>query len=146
MYGVAVCPKCHRAKGVALSCKTTECSHCGHSIDITKARIYHRTDSQQELAAAMKIMTEKLAVRIEDFPAERKKGRNSVPKKRAKVQMNEDDLRSLAARLTKEKGSFALKDVATALDVSDLEAQMVLEKMLSHGIIYEPEAERFKAL
>jgi hypothetical protein len=146
MYGVAVCPKCHRAKGVALSCKTAQCSHCGHSIDITKARIYHRTDSQQELAAVMKIMTEKLAVRIEDFPAERKKGRNSVPKKRTKVHMNEDDLRSLAARLTKEKGSFELKDVLIVLGVSDLEAQLVLEKMLDHGIIYESKPEHFKAL
>jgi hypothetical protein len=148
MFGVVVCPKCHRARGADLSNKTTGCAHCGHSIDLAKARVYARTDSKEKLAEAVRRMTEKLAVNIEDYPAERK-SRSRVTQQEKKPKrpdsLNFEGLRSLAIELNRGKAHFDVHDVRSSLGLnSDDDAHRLIEKMLDRGIVFQPQAGRFR--
>jgi len=149
MFGVVVCPKCHRARGADLSNLTTRCAHCSHVIDLSKARVYARTDSKEKLAEAVRRVTEKMAVNIEDYPAERKRARAPEPEKRPKrpASLNLDELRSLACQLNEGKDYFDAEDVRTALKLrGDDDVHQLLEKMLDRGIIFEPQAGRFRTV
>jgi hypothetical protein len=148
MFGVIICPKCHRARGARVPSKTAICVHCGHSIDVTRARVYFRTESEEELKGAVQRMTERLASNIEDYPAERKRRlKVAQPKKVPKVKVSEEELRVLARHLTQDQGDFDLMDLRDALQLSSEEdAQKVLETMRSHGMIFEHRLDRFKAL
>src|SRR2546428_13582623 len=53
MFGVVVCPRCHRAKGVDLSKKTTTCS-CGFAIRVVPARVRLRVGTERELIEAVR--------------------------------------------------------------------------------------------
>jgi hypothetical protein len=148
MFGVIICPKCHRARGVKLPSKTAVCVHCGHSIDVPKARVYFRTDSEVELRRGVQRMTERLATSIEDYPAERKsKARKDGSEKIPKARLSEESLRATARGLTEGKGDFGVGDLKEALGLNtDEEAQKVLDRMRSGGMVFEHEADRFKAL
>jgi hypothetical protein len=148
MFGVVVCPKCHRARGADLSNQTTGCAHCGHVIDLSKARVYARTDSKDKLPEAVRRMTEKLAVNIEDYPAERK-NRARAPKLEKKPKradsLNLEGLRSLATELNRGKDYFGVQDVKSSCGLeSEDDANRLIEKMLDRGVVFEPLAGRFK--
>ena len=66
-FGVIVCPKCKKVKGVDLSCKTTKCHRCGKILKIDKLKICYKTDSQEELRKAIGIMNVKLDGRLNEF-------------------------------------------------------------------------------
>lgn len=147
MFGVIICPKCHRARGVSLSTKRAECSHCGHSIDISLARVYHRTESQEELVLAVQKVTERLAVNVEDYPAERKRrSRPVVPPKAKRTCSSEEELRRLIDALTAGRGEFTVQDVMSKLEVVEEEAAKVVQRMLDSGLVFEPSMGRFKVL
>ena len=149
MFGVVVCPKCHRARGADLSNRTSACAHCRHVIDLSKARVYARTDSKEKLAQAVRRMTEKLAVNIEDYPAERKRRAAKAPKlekspKRADS-FNVEELRSMAIELNRGKAQFGSDDVRALLGAGrEADADQLIRKMLDAGIIFEPRAGRFR--
>ena len=148
MFGVVVCPRCHRARGADLSNQTTGCAHCRHVIDLSKARVYARTDSKDKLPEAVRRMTEKLAVNIEDYPAE-KKSRARAPQQEKKSKradsLNLEGLRSLAIELNRGKDLFDVQDVRSSLGLeSDDDAHRLIEKMLDRGIVFEPIAGRFR--
>ena len=50
MYGVVVCSRCKRAKGVDLKQKTTTCS-CGFEIPVSRTRVRAQAATAHELAA-----------------------------------------------------------------------------------------------
>ncbi|MGI0148410.1 MAG: hypothetical protein ACREDF_02600, partial [Thermoplasmata archaeon] len=52
MFGIVVCPRCKRAKGVDLEKKTTTCD-CGFEIRIARSRKPFETSDARELAAAV---------------------------------------------------------------------------------------------
>ena len=148
MLGVVVCPKCHRARGADLSNLTTRCAHCRHVIDLSKARVYARTDSKDKLPEAVRRMTEKLAVNVEDYPAERK-SRARAPQQEKKPKradlLNLEGLRSLAIELNRGKDHFDVQDVRSSLGLqSDDDARRLIDKMLERGIVFEPVAGRFR--
>ncbi|HVO77858.1 MAG TPA: DUF1922 domain-containing protein, partial [Methanomassiliicoccales archaeon] len=60
MFGVVVCPKCKKARGVVLGSARAKCPRCGHSIDLSKARVFYKTEKQAELAEAVKKMNDRL--------------------------------------------------------------------------------------
>ena len=145
MFGVIICPKCHRARGISLSSKKVKCPHCGRAIDVSMARVYHRTEDREELVLAVQKMTERLAASIEDYPAERKR-RATIRPKEGKSRASEQDLRALADKLTGEKGEFTLEDVMAETGASAERASLLLSKMRSAALVFEPSPDRFKAL
>jgi hypothetical protein len=93
-------------------------------------------------------MTEKLAVNIEDYPAERKsRARAPQPEKKPKRadSLNFEGLRSLAIELNRGKEHFDAQDVKSSLGLeSDDDAHRLIEKMLDRGIVFQPQAGRFR--
>lgn len=146
MFGVIICPKCHRARGVSLSTSKAKCTHCGHSIDVSLAKVYHRTDSQEELVLAVQKVTERLAVDIEDYPAEKK--RRSKPKslEGKRSFRTEEDLRHLIGELTAAKAEFSLQDISSKAEVDQPKAEKIAQAMMDAGLAYEPSPGRFKPL
>jgi len=59
-FGAIVCPRCKRAKGILLTSKTTACPHCGKKFKIRGLKVYYKTDSTKELAAAVGKLNESL--------------------------------------------------------------------------------------
>ena len=66
-FGVIVCPKCKKVKGVDLSCKTTKCPRCGKILTIDKLKIFYKTNSQQELQQVIGLMNAKFDGRLGEF-------------------------------------------------------------------------------
>src|SRR3989442_14967767 len=65
MFGVVVCPRCHRAKGVDLSKKTTSCS-CGFEIRVVPASVRVRVGTERELIEAVRRGSAELAGGLAD--------------------------------------------------------------------------------
>ncbi len=63
MYGVVVCPRCKRAKGVDLKQKTTSCS-CGFEIRVLPVRVKARAETARELAPLVARVNAELVARI----------------------------------------------------------------------------------
>jgi len=145
MFGVVVCPKCKKARGVVLGSARAKCPRCGHSIDLSKARVFYKTEKQAELAEAVKKMNDRLSEGIEDIDVERKR-RRSVTKKETKARRTEDSLVALAKELTESSGSFSLEDFARGLELKDEEeASRLVEAMLAQGLLVEPRPGRYRA-
>ena len=66
-FGVIVCSKCKKVKGVDLTSKTTKCHRCGKILTINKLKIFYKTNSQEELRKAIGIMNVKLDGRLDEF-------------------------------------------------------------------------------
>ena len=66
-FGVIVCPKCKKVKGVDLSCKTTRCPRCSKILTIDKLKIFYKTNSQQELQQAIGQLNAKFDGRLGEF-------------------------------------------------------------------------------
>jgi hypothetical protein len=148
MFGAIVCPKCNTARGIRIPTKTARCVKCGHSIDVMKAKVYFETDSQEELADAVRALAEKLAVDIEEPPANKKRRRRAAVKKKiaVKVRMNEEDLRAALTTLTERSPIFSRQELFEALHITNKEEQeKALEKLLASGMIFEPQPGRFKS-
>jgi len=59
-YGVVVCPNCKLVKGVDLTKKTSRCPRCGHTLVLSKVKIFYRTDSPEDLRKAIGLLNAKL--------------------------------------------------------------------------------------
>ena len=66
-FGIVVCPKCKKAKGVNLSCKTTRCIRCGKLLMLEKLRILYKTDSEQKLRQTLGLINAEMDGRLEKF-------------------------------------------------------------------------------
>jgi hypothetical protein len=66
-FGVIVCPKCKKAKGVILSCKTTRCNRCGRILKLEKIRIFYKTDSELKLRHSLGLINAKMDNKLKNF-------------------------------------------------------------------------------
>ena len=66
-YGVIVCPKCKKVKGVELRYKSTNCIKCNKSIKLDKVRILFETNSKVELIHAIGLINADFDGKVEDF-------------------------------------------------------------------------------
>ena len=63
-YGIIVCPKCKKAKGINLTQKTTKCIRCNKTLIINKIKICYKTDSEQKMRQVIGLINAKI---IGDF-------------------------------------------------------------------------------
>ena len=66
-YGVIVCPKCKRAKGVDLSNKTTRCPGCGKVLNLKNLDIKYKTDSEGDLRRVIGLVNAENDGKAEEF-------------------------------------------------------------------------------
>src|SRR5437899_3575429 len=117
MYGVVVCPRCKRAKGVNLKQKTTTCQ-CGFDIHIVPARIRGRAESARELAPLVGKVSAELAGGTEEYrraqaPVRRRRSRDAHVRVIAVAGKGRDRasrVRSAAIEPTRAREVFSLSD------------------------------------
>lgn len=154
MYGVVVCPRCKRAKGVDLKQKTTACS-CGFEIRVLPSRVKARADTARQLAPLVG------RVNAELFGGRRIVERDSAPRKRPRIRdvharvaasiAEAGDrtarVRAAAEGLTRELQVFTLADWAKVLSALGIpEAEAALETLIRNNVVYEPRAGFYRAV
>jgi uncharacterized Zn finger protein (UPF0148 family) len=146
MFGVIVCSRCHRVRGIDLHTKRTVCPGCGHSMDVLKAKIYFETEDRRELAEAVRLKAKEIAPKLDENYTESwsvgaEKEITAIPK------LDEQGLLMVALQLSKETGEFSKEELMNEFSLEDEEnISQLLEKMLLEGLIYEPEPGRYRAI
>jgi len=146
MFGVIVCSRCGKVRGVDLSSRRTTCPGCGRSIDISKARVYFSTDDQAELAEAVRQMARDTAPELvtsqeENWTAE------TGEETRERRKLDEHGLMLAIDQLMDGAKGFTVDDLVEHLGINDREElRKLLSKLLSEGLIYEPEPGVFRAI
>ncbi len=146
MFGVVVCPRCRRAKGVKLSQKMTTCS-CGFAIRVVRARISVRAPNARELVEQVGRVNARLAGGLAAYerPSDRRPRRRlrDVHARAIAASTRAGDrphrIQAAALALTKELEMFSLEDwrkVVEGLGISDPED--ALEGLLRTRVVYEP--------
>jgi len=154
MYGVVVCPRCRRAKGVDLSRKTTRCA-CGFEIRVVPAKVRARAASARELTPLVAQVNAELAGGLREYqkaaaPQRRRRSRD-VHLRVAGVAARAGDrahrVRAAAVELTRELGVFSIEDwarVLAALGIPDPES--TLDELVRTSVVYEPKAGFYRAV
>jgi hypothetical protein len=142
MFGVIVCPRCNRVRGVDLGSKRISCTGCGHGIDVTRAKVYFRTEDQSELAEAVRRMAMEIAPDLdgEDW------GTGSRNEREVE-KLDQQGLLVLMIELTGEMDGFTLDDLRERTGTDDMEwLGSMVNRMLDQGLIYEPSPGHFKTV
>ncbi len=146
MYGVVVCPRCHKAKGVDLRQKTTACP-CGFEIRVTPARVKARAATPRELAPLVGQVNAELAggtrtVQQALAPPKRPRPREVHARVIAAVPKAGDRttrIRAAAAELTSELEVFTRDDWARVLEGLGIpDAEAALDALLRANAVFEP--------
>ena len=150
MYGVIICPKCNRARGVDLSVKTSKCPGCGLHSEVDRMRTYFQTDNEQELAELVRRTSSRMQHSIEDYGDNVILARQATEEKRKKTRnqsLDFDGMVMIARSLSSEQG-FGLDELKEALtrEGYDLDPAKIAAVMLNEGIVYEPKPGRFRPL
>ena len=154
MFGVVVCPRCHRAKGVALSKKTTTCS-CGFEIPVLPSRITARVGTERELIDAVRRASAELAGGLAEYERvlqpRKKKRIGDVHARVAALAMKAGDrahrVRAAAIELSNELEVFSVADlraVLSALGILDVDES--LDELLRANVVYEPREGYYRAV
>jgi hypothetical protein len=144
MYGIVVCPRCKRAKGVELEKKTTACD-CGFEIRVRSRRTPFETSDARELAAAVARVQAEIhggtkAVE-EAIPRPKKRGRDAFARVIADASRGDrrQRVRLAAEGLAREFILFTVEDwrrVAEAIGVPN--PAEALEELVRGNVVYEP--------
>ncbi len=154
MYGVVVCPRCKRAKGVDLKQKTTTCP-CGFEIRITPAKVKARAATPRELAPLVGQVNAEIAGgarAVQQALAPPKKARPrevhariiaAVPKAGDRTTR----IRAAAAELTNELEVFTRDDWSRVLDGLGIpDAESALDALVRANAVFEPKEGYFRAV
>ena len=131
MYGVVVCSRCNKARAVNLSQKTSTCE-CGSRIPIQRSKTYFESDSQREVAEAVRQMNARLAVAPPGIEGD------------ARALERKEDLDSALSSffgdevITRKR----LEEFLTAFGIEDPDE--VIDRLLSTGAMFEPEKDHFR--
>jgi len=146
MYGVVVCPRCKRAKGVDLKQKTTSCS-CGFEIRVLPTRVKARAETARELATLVARVNAEIAgglkiVERDLAPRRRPRIRDVHARIAAAVPKGGDRatrVRAAAFELTKELQVFTMEDwskVLAGLGIPEPEA--ALDALIRSNAVFQP--------
>lgn len=153
MYGVIVCPRCRRAKGVDLVQKTTACV-CGFDIHVTPARVRARADTARELASLVGRVNAELrgGTRAYEEAAEPpRRRRSSDVHTRVAASVGAGDrmhrVRAAAVALSRELERFSFSDWTIVLERLGIpDPQAALEHLIQERAIYEPATGFYRAV
>lgn len=154
MYGVVVCPRCRRAKGVDLAQKTTACS-CGFEIRVVPALVRARAETARELAGLVGQVNADLAGGLESYrrdaaPRRRRRSRDvhmRVAGRAVKAGDRAHRIRAAAVELTRELEVFSRDDWRRVLgDIGIPDADDALDGLLAHREVYEPKPGFFRVV
>jgi len=147
-YGVVVCPKCGRARGVETVRKTVTCQ-CGRVIKVGRMKLLYPTDSPLDLADIVGKVNASLKGG-EPMPKARRKRKadsyTAIYEKARGIKDPLERIRAVVSELTKLKPVFDLEDVSRlAAIVGEESSEVFLSKLMASGVVYEVAPGKFKA-
>ena len=154
MFGVVVCPRCRRAKGVDLGQKTTTCP-CGVEIRVVPSRVKARVGTGRELIEAVRRANAELggglAIYEKAMEPRPRRPSKDVHVRVAALAMKAGDrahrIRAAAMELSRELEVFSYDDlraVLLALGVRDVDG--ALDELLHANVVYEPREGFYRAV
>jgi hypothetical protein len=154
MYGVVVCSRCKRAKGVDLKQKTTTCS-CGNEIRVSGARVRAQVATAHELARLVAEVNAELRGGLDEYrkaaaPPRRTRSRDvhvRVVGIAAKSRDRASRLRAAAIELTRELEVFSMQDwsrVLSGLGIS--QPAEALDTLVRANLVLEPREGFYRAV
>jgi len=154
MYGVVVCPRCKRAKGVDLKQKTTTCL-CGLEIRVVPARVRARANTARELAPLVGQVSAEIAGGLKAYreaaaPVRRIRPRDvhlRVIGIASKAQGRANRVRAAAVELTRELEVFSMPDwerVLAGLGIPHPEE--ALAALVRANLVLEPTSGFYRAV
>ncbi len=154
MYGVVVCPRCKRAKGVDDRRRTTTCV-CGFEIHVAPRRMRARTERAADLPDLVGRVNAEIAGGLKAYEADLALRRRARPRDvharviamAAKAGDRSARIRSAASELTRELEVFTLDDwsrVLAGLGLPDPEG--MLENLVAASAVFEPRVGFYRAL
>lgn len=154
MFGVVVCPRCKRAKGVELPKKTTTCA-CGFEIRVVPSRIRLRASTARELAPLVAQANAELAGGLEAYrrattPRQRRRPRDvhaRVVAAAGKARDRARRIQAAAVELTRELEVFSRDDWVRVLEGLGVpNPEEALEGLLVAREVYEPKPGFYRAV
>ncbi len=154
MYGVVVCPRCKRAKGVNLKQKTTTCP-CGFEIRVVPAKVKARAATPRDLAPLVGQVNAELAggtkaVQALLAPPRRARPREVHARIVAAVPRTGDrttKLRAAAVELTRELEVFTMDDWSRVLEGLGIGgAAAALASLVESNAVFEPKEGFYRAV
>ncbi len=155
MYGVIVCSECRKARGVSLSSKSTQCTHCGAKLDVRTAKIMFKSEDQAAIREAMGIINAAVVGREDEFEAAISKLQEKAAPKDGILEYADEEARIveaamkvpdwpdrylIVARELSRKGSFTREEYQEMVErmKGPFDADEVLDQMLGSGMIFSP--------
>ncbi len=167
MYAVIACPKCRRPKGVELRHSAVTCPNCGKRLELRHLRILYRTDSLEELKAAVAAVAAKLrdgTEKCESLSLEMEQKKNPAPPHAGAAREEVYNHAALAGRgvrsrvkrvdcvataLSELLGEFSEEDLRGAFEAAGLDAKSAgkeIVRMLVEHLVYEPAPGRYRLM
>lgn len=148
-YGVIICPKCGRARGVEAGKKTTTCQ-CGREMNLSRVKLKFPTESPMELAKIVGQVNEALAEGepMPSAPKPRRKSPASRVAERAKsIKDPLERMRVIAEELTALKQEFTLADLRKVAGMIGKDsAEDMLARLLEHNLVYETQEGSYRSV
>ena len=154
MYGVVVCPRCKRAKGVDLKQKTTTCL-CGFEIRVVPSRVRARANTARELAPLVGQVSAEIAGGLKAYREAAAPVRRIRPRDvhlrgigiASKAQGRANRVRAAAVELTRELEVFSMPDwerVLAGLGIPHPEE--ALAALVRANLVLEPTSGFYRAV
>jgi secreted Zn-dependent insulinase-like peptidase len=146
-YGVIICPKCGRARGVESVRKTVTCQ-CGRHIKMARMKLRFMTDSPSELAEIVAKVNASLSGGG-PMPKPKRKRRSdsyvAIVEKARSVKEPHEKMRMIISELSAVKPEFGTEDIRRIAAILGYESSDALvDKLLAAGLIYEVSSGRFR--
>jgi len=153
MFGVVVCPRCKRAKGVELPKKTTTCP-CGFAFRVFPSRLKYETSDARDLAVAVGRINAELRGGTEEVAAiaVRPKRRSKDAYARvvaiaARAGDRRQRVRAAAEGLAKEFVLFSREDWTRVMEMLGIpRGGDGLEELVRGNVLYEPKPGYFRTV
>ncbi|MEM2943484.1 MAG: hypothetical protein QW087_01935 [Methanomassiliicoccales archaeon] len=145
MFCVVVCPHCHKPIGIKLLSEKCTCPSCGKRINPKKLNIYFKTESERELVVAVQKLSYQL-VADRKSSIDKSLGENEYLLSKtapAKTPRDESSIVKMIDDLCREKGEFTIDDLSKLIGNVHI-TEVLIEKLLSEGILYEPRPGYYK--
>jgi len=132
MLGAVICPACATPQAADLSHATSACRRCGRRIDLRRSKIFFSSESHQEVAEAVRRLSERNRDVDSNEPRD-------VPPRPVSV----SNPRLAVETCGRE---FCLEDLAAWSGLPADAAERVLDQLLREGAVVQVSRDRYKAV
>ena len=167
-FGVVLCPRCKTARGVRLESKTATCAKCSKKMNLEKAMVLCKVNSEYEVAQAVmeynKKQMEKEDVYEHDIMAQKKEHNGPdipvniepqevysiVAGQLVSIRGRDDKVVAAARKLCRYLGDFTESDLLGVLDLlgfyGEDACRTYITKLMENNVIYEPKTGMYRCV